>query len=111
MSALADTAAELCALLADERRAIAALDHARLETIAPAKLALAERLGALRPADSRDPDDHAWLARVRAEAHATALLAVTAADAVRVLLGYDTRGYDRRAQPTTSGSTRVLAAL
>jgi len=102
---------ELCDVFADERRAIAALDHARLETLAQRKHELCTRLASQLHPLERTPLVLALVERIRIEASATALLAATAAHAVRAILGYDSGGYDRRAKPTTAGTTRVLASL
>ena len=79
---------ELRAVFADERRAIAALDHARLEQIAEHKRALAERLAELRePAlASGSPAVRELFAAIQLEARATAKLAAEASQAVRALL-------------------------
>jgi hypothetical protein len=104
---------ELRQVFADERHAISALDHARLEAIATHKRALAERLGELREpalatgsAAVRD-----LFAAIRVEAHATAMLAAAASQTVRAMLGYEsTGGYDRKAQRVITGPIRLLAA-
>jgi hypothetical protein len=115
---------ELRTVFTDERRAIAALDHARLEQLAGRKPEHAGRLAALAAAAAAetaaaeaagdpagDPATRALFAALRVEAHATALLAAAAAEAVRALLGYETTGgYDRRARPLTAAHARILAA-
>jgi hypothetical protein len=89
-------------VFADERRAIASLDHARLAELAVRKHELIEQLArAERP---KSPQLRALLATIRIEAYATAVLAVSANEAVRALLGLQTKnGYDRRAKPTCEG--------
>ena len=95
---------ELRETFAEERRAIGALDHARLTYLAVHKQHLAERLGEARDAApvSDLPAMRALFAALRVEAHANALLASAATEAVRAMLGYESGpGYDRRARPTT----------
>lgn len=103
---------ELRQVFADERRAIAALDHVRLEQLAAAKRALATRLGELRaPAFATgSPAVRDLFAAIGVEARATAMLAATANDAVRALLGYEpgAAAYDRRARRVTPTTTRIL---
>jgi hypothetical protein len=79
---------ELRAVFVEERRAIAALDHARLEQIAEHKRVLAERLADLRdPAlASGSPAVRELFAAIRLEARETAKLAAAASEAVRALL-------------------------
>ena len=102
---------ELRQVLADERAAIVALDHERLELLAHRKRMLADQLHHLDLAGSGSPVVRALFAAIRIEARATAMLAATATDAVRKLLGYETGGYDRRAKRVTNGpSMRILAA-
>lgn len=104
---------ELRQAFADERRAIVELDHARLEILATHKQALANRLAAVRePALATGEQSVKDLFNaIRIEAQATAMLAATAAAAVRTMLGYETTGgYDRRAKPTSGLINRVVAA-
>ena len=103
---------ELRALFAEERKAIAALDHARLTYIASLKHELVERLTAARAAapTAIEPEVRALFATIRAEAHATAMLAHAANEAVRALLGIERSGYDRHARPTHAATLRLLAA-
>lgn len=103
---------ELRRLFADERRAIVTLDHARLEQLAADKQRLAEALSAFRTLE-RMPAVRDLFAAIRVEARATAMLAATAAEAVRTMLGYEnTGGYDRRARRTANIPTgRTLVAL
>jgi hypothetical protein len=106
------TAEELRQAFADERSAIAALDHARLEALASLKQALATNLTELhrRLPDPGLPVVRDLFAAIRLEAQATSMLARTAAEAVRGLLGYEsTGGYDRRAKTVTRGPSRYLA--
>lgn len=107
---LRHTGEELRAAFAEERRAISALDREALEQLAARKLELAHRLEALRGSiTGEDPLVRDLFAAIRTEAHANALLASAAANAVRELLGYTAGGYDRHAQTTTSRTGRVLA--
>jgi hypothetical protein len=104
---------ELRQAFADERRAIVALDHAHLERLAEHKTRLAYRLAAIRDAalatGAQSVRD--LFTAIRVEARATAMLAATAAAAVRTMLGYETTGgYDRHARPTSGLIGRVLAA-
>jgi hypothetical protein len=104
---------ELRQAFADERRAISSLDHARLVQLSAHKELLASRLSELREpalatgaASVRD-----LFVAIRIEARATAMLAATAAEAVRGMLGYQSTGsYDRRAKQTMSFAPRLLAA-
>ena len=101
---------ELRQTFADERHAIATLDHGRLELLAETKRRLAGELTAVR-ADTRAPELRELFAAIQVEARATALLAAAAAAAVRGLLGYEpSAGYDRRARNTTHGPSRILTA-
>ena len=109
-------------VFAQERRAISALDVARLEELAAEKSELADRLSKLRePALATEPqrsappagDDEAikeLLATIRIEAQATAMLASAASQTVRAMLGYESGGtYNRRAERVTSTPIRHLA--
>lgn len=96
-----ETVAEaLCAVFAEERRAIAALDHSRIGELAARKQALAGELSALCKTAGTSAV-RPLVERVRIEASATALLASTASNAIRAALGQETSGYDRRARMTT----------
>jgi hypothetical protein len=103
---------ELRETFAEERRAISALDHARLTYLAVHKQHLAEKLGEARataPSVSA-PMLRELFAALRVEAHANAMLASVATEAVRAMLGYEsTGGYDRSARRTTAAPLRVLA--
>jgi len=105
------TGEELRVVFADERRAISTLDHALLETVATRKQALATQLENLRSqVNMTDPLVRDLFVAIRIEAQATALLAVTATQAVRELLGYKpATAYDRFARTQTSRPGRVLA--
>ena len=107
------TGEELRVLFADERRAISSLDHAKLEELATAKVAIAHRLDALRTKlDAKDPVVRDLFIAIQTEARATALLATAATQAVRSILGYKpANAYDRRARQQTSGPGRVLATF
>ena len=102
---------ELRATFAEERRAIGALDHARLTYLAVHKQHLAERLAEAR--DTAHPVDAPVLRTLfqalRVEAHANALLAGAATEAVRAMLGYEsTGGYDRSARRTTTHPIQMI---
>lgn len=104
---------ELRALFADERKAIATLDHAHLTYLAEQKQRVAAALGELHarmtPVDA--PELKLLLEAVRIEAGANAILAAAAGDAVRALLGYEpAAGYNRRAKPISSHPLRLLAS-
>lgn len=104
---------ELRALFADERRAITQLDHARLIYLAEQKQrvasALAELQGSMTKTDA--PELRLLLEAVRVEARANAMLAATASEAVRALLGYEpASGYNRRAKPVTNHPLRLIAS-
>lgn len=104
---------ELRQAFADERRAISSLDAAGLEQLAIRKERLASRLSELRgPAlatgNSAVKD---LFAAIRVEASATALLAATATEAVRAMLGYQSSGaYDRRAKQSVTVAPRLITA-
>jgi len=104
---------ELRHVLAQERAAIVALDHARLADAAAHKqyvaFALDEQRKALAPQDAAEL--RALFGALRAETRANAMLAAAAATAVRKLLGYEpTGGYDRHARRAYSQGGRKLAA-
>ncbi|HEY0192840.1 MAG TPA: hypothetical protein VGC42_17100 [Kofleriaceae bacterium] len=109
---LRDLGEELRETFAEERRAISALDHARLTYLAVHKHHLAERLAEAR---ATTPAVNAPLlkqlfAALRVEAQANAMLATVATEAVRAMLGYEsTGGYDRAARRTTQSPLRLLA--
>lgn len=104
---------ELRATFAEERRAIGALDHARLTYLAVHKQHLAEQLAQARataPAIEAPGVRELFLA-LRVEAHANALLATAATEAVRALLGHQSPGtYDRSARRTSSPLMRTILA-
>lgn len=102
---------ELRQAFADERRAISSLDHERLVALASHKEQLASQLSLLRePAlATGSPAVRDLFAAIRVEAQATAILATTAVEAVRSMLGYETGGsYDRRAKRITNVSPHLL---
>lgn len=104
---------ELRETFAEERRAIGALDHARLTYLAMHKQHLAERLTEARASapDAEAPILRELFAALRVEAHANAMLASAATEAVRALLGYEsTGGYDRSARRTTTQPMQLLRA-
>jgi hypothetical protein len=104
---------ELRATFAEERRAIGALDHARLTYLAVHKQHLAERLAETRDAApaAEAPVLRQLFAALRVEAHANAMLASAATEAVRALLGYEsTGGYDRSARRTTTQPMQLIRA-
>lgn len=102
---------ELRSLFAQERRAIAALDHSTLSTIASMKETALTRLHELVDVGGVTPECAPILRALRVDAQATSMLAATASRAVRVLLGYEQDGaYDRRARPLTSQPNRILAS-
>jgi regulator of extracellular matrix RemA (YlzA/DUF370 family) len=102
---------ELRALFGHERRAIAKLDHVQLAQLATMKRTVADRLAEVRraapaslPRELRD-----LFAAIQAEARANQMLANTAAEAVRALLGYEApNGYDRRARQTAHRPMHAL---
>jgi hypothetical protein len=105
---------ELRATLAEERKAIARLDHERLEWLAEQKRRVAQQLADARTGAPlpMSPDLKNLFEALRVEVRATAMLARTAAEAVRGLLGVEsTGGYDRYAKKTsTTGPVRILTA-
>jgi hypothetical protein len=110
---LVRTGEELRVLFAEERRAISSLDHAKLEELANAKVAVAQRLQSLRAkVDAKDPAVRDLFIAIRTEARATTLLATAANQAVRSMLGYKpANAYDRMARQQTTGPGRVLATF
>ncbi len=102
---------ELRETFAEERRAIGALDHARLTYLAVHKQHLADQL-----AEARDtapivdaPALRQLFAALRVEAHANAMLASIATEAVRAMLGYESTGvYNRAARRTESRPMQML---
>jgi hypothetical protein len=109
LSDLRELGEELRATLAEERRAIGALDHAQLAYLAVHKQHLAERLAEARAGapSLANPVLHQLFTALRAEAHGNAQLASVATEAVRALLGYETAGtYTRNARPTTTQPIR-----
>ena len=111
LDSLRELGEELRATFAEERRAIGALDHARLTYLAVHKQHLAERLAEAR--DTAPAVDAPILrdlfAALRVEAHANALLANAATEAVRAMLGYEsTGGYDRSARRTTAHPAQMI---
>lgn len=104
LESLRELGEELREAFAEERRAIGALDHERLSYLAVHKRHLAERLGEARDtAPAADlPVMRELFSALRVEAHANAMLASAATEAVRAMLGYESSGaYDRRARPTS----------
>lgn len=104
---------ELRETFAEERRAIGALDHARLTYLAVHKQHLADRLAEARDAApvADLPAVRDLFAALRVEAHANAMLANAATEAVRAMLGYQPgAGYDRRARPTTAQPMLTIRA-
>lgn len=113
MIGLRELGEELRETFAEERRAIGALDHARLTYLAVHKQHLAERLAEARAAtpQSQAPMLRELFAALRVEAHANAMLATAATEAVRALLGYSsTGGYDRSARRTHSQPMQLIRA-
>ena len=103
---------ELRETFAEERRAISALDHARLTYLAVHKQHLADKLAEARATAPKVnvPVLRELFAALRVEAQANAMLASIATEAVRSVLGYETTGgYDRAARRTTQAPLRVLA--
>jgi hypothetical protein len=111
LDSLRELGEELRATFAEERRAIGALDHARLTYLAVHKSHLAERLAEARDTAPaiRAPVLRELFQALRVEAHANALLASAATEAVRAMLGYEsTGGYDRSARRTTTHPMQML---
>jgi hypothetical protein len=99
---------ELRALFAEERKAIAKLDHDKLAWLAEQKRVVVDRIAAIRPAQP-SPALKTLFEAIRAEARATAMLAATATAAVRALLGRQVTGYDRHARRTETTAFRLRA--
>lgn len=112
------TANEQIALLADqlrgvfaeERAAIASLDHARLDALVATKQQLAGELATATRDATPSPEVRAIVEQLRIEAHASAMLAAIAGEAVRGILGYEpATTYDRRARAVGHRSSQVVA--
>lgn len=104
---------ELRETFAEERRAIGALDHARLTYLAVHKQHLAERLAEARATAplTQAPVLRELFAALRVEAHANAMLASAATEAVHAMLGYEsTGGYDRTARRTNTQPLGMIRA-
>lgn len=104
---------ELRATFADERKAIGALDHAQLTYLAVHKQHLAERLAEARATAPavESPALKQLFTALRVEAHANAMLATVASDAVRAMLGYESSGgYTRSARRATTQPIRNVLA-
>ena len=102
---------ELRQAFADERRAICSLDSARLAELALHKEQLATKLAELREGalGTGSLSVKELFDAIRIEARATAMLAATAAEAVRAMLGYQTSGaYDRRAKHSITIAPRLV---
>lgn len=101
---------ELRAVFAEERKAIAKLDHAALAFIAERKRQLADELARAREGLESSPELRALFEAIRVEAHATATLAGAATQAVRAILGISdsANAYDRHANRTTTQRVRTL---
>lgn len=113
LDGLRELGEELRETFAEERRAIGALDHARLSYLAAHKQHLAERLTEARATApvAEAPALRELFAALRVEAHANAMLATAATEAVRALLGYEsTGGYDRSARRTSTQPMQLLRA-
>jgi hypothetical protein len=112
---LADLLLALREVMADERRAVASLDLAALESSTARKHVLCDALtAAVRRGGTPDRETARLIARVRVELGANAALVAAAREAVQAALGIqrDDR-YGRSArfnQPQqTTGSIRVVA--
>jgi len=103
-----ELAQELHDLLAQERKAIAKLDNERLAWLATQKQNVAAELERLK--DST-PECRAVLSALQIDARANAMLAATAAEAVRALMGREVTGYDKRARRVTQSAGQALARL
>ena len=113
LSDLRELGEELRQTFAEERRAIGTLDHAKLTYLAVHKQHLADRLAEARNAapQAESPVLRQLFTALRAEAHANALLATVANEAVRALLGYESSdAYSRSARRTTTQPIRNLLA-
>jgi len=113
LSDLRELGEELRETFAEERRAIGALDHAKLTYLAVHKQHLAGRLAEARNAapQAESPVLRQLFTALRAEAHANALLATVANEAVRALLGYESSdAYSRSARRTSTQPIRNLLA-
>jgi hypothetical protein len=113
LSDLRDLGEELRETFAEERRAIGALDHAKLTYLAVHKQHLAEQLAEARSSapQAESPVLRQLFAALRVEAQANALLASVANEAVRAMLGYESSGaYTRGARRTSTQPIRNILA-
>jgi hypothetical protein len=113
LAELRELGEELHETFVAERRAIGALDHAQLTYLAVHKQHLAERLAEARASAPaiESPVLKQLFTALRVEAHANAILATVASDAVRVMLGYESSGgYTRGARRATTQPIRNVLA-
>jgi membrane protein involved in colicin uptake len=98
---LRQLAEELRATFTEERRAIAQLNHGRLEWLAEQKRHACLRLAEIATEGTVPKELKEVFAALQVEARATAMLAATATEAVRALLGQGPAdAYDRNARKT-----------
>jgi hypothetical protein len=113
IEALRQLGEELRAAFSEERRAISELDYTKLEVLAEQKrlasVQIAELAAELRPLP---PVLRDLFAAIQVEARATAMLAVTATEAVNALLGQTPAdSYDRNARKTSASQpVRIITA-
>jgi hypothetical protein len=110
MTSFVELAQQLCAVLADERAAIAALDAAAVARLAAAKQRLADALDRARRSEPVTQESRDAARAVQVAVRANAMLAHAARAAVRALLGRQDTGYDRRARTVTYASRGALTA-
>jgi hypothetical protein len=107
---LAQLADRLRGVFAEERAAIAALDHARLDALLATKQQLAAELAMANREATPSAELRALFEQLRVEAHASAMLAAIAGEAVRGILGYEPANtYDRRARAVGHRSSQIIA--
>jgi hypothetical protein len=107
---IAQLADRLRGVFAEERAAISALDHARLDALLATKQQLAGELAMASREATPSPALRAVIEQLRIEAHASAVLAAIAGEAVRGVLGYEPANtYDRRARSVDHRSSQVIA--
>ncbi len=109
MPALVEVLAELRGVLAEERDAVARLDHDAVDGLTARKHAIVGALEALPPAPL-DGETRRLVTRARLELAANAALIAVARDGISAVLGHAPGvGYDRRAHRySESQSLRII---
>ena len=110
-SALVLVLGALGTVMAEERRAVAALDLAAIESLTVRKQAVADQLAVLHAAGrTASAAEVGAIAAARVELGVSAALVAAALEAVAAVLGYEPDGrYDRQAR--RQSSTRPLRVM